>query len=220
MQPTYVPVWMRKPVAAARRRQAARRDRGGRLPARVARDRRARDPRRRLSWTSTRSRSPASGTARSRPAPTRSTARRIRPTAAGSGATWSSAIYFADSEPTAWAEWYRALAEAAIPPGQALPRDLWRWGIDLPRVADLGDEAPRPVGLPPLAHAPAVAGVPGGRRAAARGGLARAGERVGGPSRGPHPVRVPHRARVAGATPVPPPRRVADPPVVPTGLRT
>ena len=47
------------------------------------------------------------------------------------------AIYFADSPATAWAEWYRALAEAAIPPAMALPRDLWQWEIDLPRVADV-----------------------------------------------------------------------------------
>ena len=47
------------------------------------------------------------------------------------------AIYFADSPATVWAEWYRWLAEAAIPPAMALPRDLWQWEIDLPRVADV-----------------------------------------------------------------------------------
>jgi RES domain-containing protein len=46
-------------------------------------------------------------------------------------------LYFADSPETAWAEWYRWLAEAGIPPTQALPRDLWRWDVALPRVADL-----------------------------------------------------------------------------------
>jgi hypothetical protein len=50
------------------------------------------------------------------------------------------ALYFADSEQTAWAEWYRYLAEAALPPKQGLPRDLWRWEISLPDVADLSDE--------------------------------------------------------------------------------
>jgi hypothetical protein len=50
------------------------------------------------------------------------------------------AMYLADSESTAWAEWYRAL-----------PRDLWRWEVDLPRVADLSTGAQRArVGLPPL----------------------------------------------------------------------
>jgi RES domain-containing protein len=63
-------------------------------------------------------------------------------------------LYFADSEETAWAEWYRALAEFAIPPDRQMPRDLWRWQVDVQRVADLSDAdrlaaaglaAPRPV---------------------------------------------------------------------------
>jgi RES domain-containing protein len=52
----------------------------------------------------------------------------------------SDALYFADSPDTAWAEWYRQLAEAALPPLEGLPRDLWRWRIDLERVADLREE--------------------------------------------------------------------------------
>jgi RES domain-containing protein len=47
------------------------------------------------------------------------------------------ALYFADSDETAWAEWYRALAELAIPPDRQMPRDLWRWEIDAVGVADL-----------------------------------------------------------------------------------
>jgi hypothetical protein len=43
------------------------------------------------------------------------------------------ALYFADSEETVWAEWYRYLAEAALPPRRGLPRDLWRWEISLRR---------------------------------------------------------------------------------------
>jgi RES domain-containing protein len=62
------------------------------------------------------------------------------------------ALYLADSEETAWAEWYRHLAEAGIPPNLALPRRLWRWQVDT-EVADLrtpeqlgrvGLEAPSP----------------------------------------------------------------------------
>lgn len=62
-------------------------------------------------------------------------------------------IYFADTEQTAWAEWYRALAEFAIPPDRQMPRDLWRWDVAVDRVADLstadrlaavGLPAPRP----------------------------------------------------------------------------
>lgn len=63
------------------------------------------------------------------------------------------AMYFADDEQTAWAEWYRALAEFAIPPERQMPRDLWRWQVDVDRIADLSDaerlaavglSAPRP----------------------------------------------------------------------------
>ncbi|MHB2024808.1 MAG: hypothetical protein ACYCO3_16065 [Mycobacteriales bacterium] len=38
-------------------------------------------------------------------------------------------MYFAEDEACVWAEWYRHLAEAAVPPASALPRDLWRWLI-------------------------------------------------------------------------------------------
>jgi RES domain-containing protein len=48
-------------------------------------------------------------------------------------------MYFADDEPTAWAEWYRVLAEFAIPPDRHMPRDLWRWQVSAQRVADLSD---------------------------------------------------------------------------------
>lgn len=63
-------------------------------------------------------------------------------------------LYFADGEQTAWAEWYRALAEFAIPPERQMPRDLWRWQVDVGEVADLSDadrlaaaglDAPRPM---------------------------------------------------------------------------
>lgn len=61
------------------------------------------------------------------------------------------ALYLADSEPTVWAEWYRALAEAGIPPNAQMPRDLWTWDVDPhPRVADLSTiERLRRVGLGP-----------------------------------------------------------------------
>jgi RES domain-containing protein len=47
------------------------------------------------------------------------------------------AIYLADDEQTAWAEWYRALAEIAMPPTHGMPRDLWRWTIAVGEIADL-----------------------------------------------------------------------------------
>jgi hypothetical protein len=34
------------------------------------------------------------------------------------------AIYLADEEPTAWAEWYRGIAELGLPPTRVMPRDL------------------------------------------------------------------------------------------------
>ena len=60
------------------------------------------------------------------------------------------ALYFADSEATAWAEWYRALAQLAIPPDRQMPRDLWRWDIDVDQVADLSKaEELASIGLTP-----------------------------------------------------------------------
>ena len=40
-----------------------------------------------------------------------------------------------------WAEWYRGLAEAGIPPMEQLPRHVWRYRLSSLEVADLGDEA-------------------------------------------------------------------------------
>jgi RES domain len=126
------------------------------------------------------------------------------------------AIYFADTPETVWAEWYRALAEAAIPPAMALPRDLWQWDIDLPRVADAAQ-----LDLPPLAPTrrqwPQFQAVgeqlfADGWPALVSASAARSEGRV---------LCVFRTARIVpGATPLPPPERVNDPPVVPTGLRT
>ena len=46
------------------------------------------------------------------------------------------ALYLADTEETAWAEWYRHLAERMIPPLAQMPRELWTWQVDV-EVADL-----------------------------------------------------------------------------------
>ena len=51
------------------------------------------------------------------------------------------AAYLAEDEACVWAEWYRHLAEAAIPPARALPRDLWCYQITELQVADLSDAA-------------------------------------------------------------------------------
>jgi hypothetical protein len=132
------------------------------------------------------------------------------------------ALYFADSEPTAWAEWYRALAEAALPPSQSLPRDLWRWRIALPRVADLGDdERLARVNLAPLAPTrmqwPAFQAV--GEALHAAGWPAVVSASAARPEGRTLCVFRTARA-IPGATPERPPVTVPEPPPVPTGLRT
>jgi RES domain len=58
------------------------------------------------------------------------------------------AVYLGDAPETVWAEWYRHLAEAAVPPEQRLPIELWEWKVDV-RVADLSNDARlERVGLP------------------------------------------------------------------------
>lgn len=47
------------------------------------------------------------------------------------------AVYLADSAQTAWAEWYRWLAEFALAPRVGLPRDLWRAEVAIEAVVDL-----------------------------------------------------------------------------------
>ena len=49
------------------------------------------------------------------------------------------ALYLADCEETAWAEWYRHLAERAISPLAQMPRELWTWQVDV-EVANLSTE--------------------------------------------------------------------------------
>ena len=62
-------------------------------------------------------------------------------------------MYLADSTPTAWAEWYRGLAEAAQPPQDGLPRDLYKIAVSLERVVDLSSERARgALGLPRLSR--------------------------------------------------------------------
>jgi RES domain-containing protein len=61
------------------------------------------------------------------------------------------ALYLADSPGTAWAEFYRALAEQAVPPDRLMPRDLWSYRVELGDVADLSSrEALRQLGLPDI----------------------------------------------------------------------
>jgi hypothetical protein len=60
-------------------------------------------------------------------------------------------LYVAQDPDTVWAEWYRALAELGEPPDAWLPRDLWKFTLNLQRVADLTIPAAlRSLGLPDL----------------------------------------------------------------------
>jgi hypothetical protein len=58
-------------------------------------------------------------------------------------------LYVAQDSDTVWAEWYRALAELGEAPEERLPRDLWKFRLNLQRVADLSTRAAlRSLGLP------------------------------------------------------------------------
>lgn len=132
------------------------------------------------------------------------------------------AIYLADEEQTAWAEWYRLLAEAALPPTHGMPRDLWRWTIAVSDVADLGTpEKLARLGLP----------APKPSRSA-WAAYQEVGEQLH--RNGCNGVLYPSAARprhhalclfrdgilIQGAEPVRPPITHRDPPALPRGLRT
>jgi RES domain-containing protein len=132
------------------------------------------------------------------------------------------ALYLADSPETAWAEWYRHLAEIAMPPLEALPRDLWRWDVDLEQVADLrppgalsalGLPAPRPTrrDWPPFQRV--------GEALHASGWPALVAPSAARPSGRVLCVFRPV-ARPGGIEPYSPPKRVADPPAPPRGMTT
>jgi hypothetical protein len=50
-------------------------------------------------------------------------------------------FYLADSKETAWAEWYRQIDELALRPADQLPRDLWRFEVEVDGIADLRGES-------------------------------------------------------------------------------
>jgi RES domain-containing protein len=132
------------------------------------------------------------------------------------------ATYFADSEQTVWAEWYRALAERAVPPAMWLPCDLWGFEVDLEEVADLSIERRlRAAGLdPPRPNRrtwPPYQAV--GEQLAAEGA---SGLVAPSASRPEGLVLCLFRGedRPAGVSPSGRPRRIAEPPVPPRGLHT
>jgi hypothetical protein len=131
-------------------------------------------------------------------------------------------LYFADCEATAWAEWYRYLAEAAMAPKQGLPRDLWRWEISLPQVADLSDDDRLArAGLPALEPSrrqwPTFQ--PVGEALHGEGWHALVSASAARPE-GQTLCVFRKATRVPGTRPLPPPTTVTEPPTVPTGMRT
>jgi RES domain-containing protein len=144
-----------------------------------------------------------------------------------SGGRWQrgetvAAIYLADEEPTAWAEWYRVLAELALSPTHGMPRDLWRWTVAMNNIADLSTAAK-------LARLDLPMPSPSRRTWPP---FQAAGEHLH--SKGYSGVLYPSAARpehqalclfretvaVSGAEPVRPPTTYRDPPPPPPGLRT
>lgn len=132
------------------------------------------------------------------------------------------ALYLADEPDTAWAEWYRWLAEHGLRPSAGLPRDLWRIALRLGRVADL--RAERTLGSLGLGRPrPTRADWPA---------FQAAGERLAGA--GYEGLLAPSAARPGGVVlcvfwppaatariaPLGKPERIDEPPVPPRGLRT
>jgi RES domain-containing protein len=133
------------------------------------------------------------------------------------------ALYFANSEETAWAEWYRFLAEAGLPPKMALPRDLWEWRIELDGIVDLSSEDRlAAVGLP-MPEPGRIQWPPFqtlGERlhgAGHRGLLAPSAAR---PKEGRVLCLFREEERIDGTEPLPPPKTFAEPPQVPRGMTT
>lgn len=132
------------------------------------------------------------------------------------------ALYLADSEETAWAEWYRHLAELGVPPNQQMPRRIWQWDVDV-RVADLSTPARLErvgLGVPtPGRHTwPTFQGVGERLWKEGWGGLlapsaARPKGKVLGLFREPN-------EKIDGVRPAGRGRRIDDPPAPPTGMTT
>jgi RES domain-containing protein len=131
-------------------------------------------------------------------------------------------LYLAQDPETVWAEWYRALAEIGLAPDTRLPRDLWRFSVNLRRVADLSRPAAlRAIGLahprPDRAQWPAFQDV--GAQLAAhgfQGVLFRSSARPAGLC-----VCVfASDDRFLGVVPAGSPERIIAAPVPPRGMRT
>jgi len=132
-------------------------------------------------------------------------------------------MYLADSAETVWAEWYRFLAEFGLRPSHQLPRDLWRWEVSIPEVADLRT-------LASLDRAGLMSLRPGrddwpkcqtvGERLFGEGWRGMIAPSVSRPENGRVLCIFRTEERVNGLNPVPPPEVHLEPPIPPTGMRT
>lgn len=140
-------------------------------------------------------------------------------------------FYLAGDERTAWAEWYRSLAELGVPPMRQMPRDLWRFAVDAERIADLsGAGRLSAVGLPPPAptreqweryQAVGEALASDGWAGVLYPSAARASEAgFAGEAGGAALCLFRRAAGIAGVEPLDPPERHDEPPAPPVGLRT
>jgi len=132
------------------------------------------------------------------------------------------ALYFAQEEETAWAEWYRGLAERGMPPEMGLPRDLWRYAIQVDDIVDLSTEEAlaghglqRPV--PTQRQWPAFQRV--GESLCKRGAKGILYESAAQAGRQALCVFV-TEASIAGIRPIPPPRTFDSAPPMPPRTRT
>lgn len=131
------------------------------------------------------------------------------------------AVYLAESQATVWAEWYRHLAEAGLPPAETLPVELWRWRVDV-TLADLSTEdrlarVGLPLPRPGRTSWPAFQAI--GEelwRAGSRGLVAPSAAR----SAGLVLCLLRTEQELHGITAKPPPQTLTDAPVPPTGMTT
>jgi RES domain-containing protein len=131
------------------------------------------------------------------------------------------ALYLADSEETAWAEWYRHLAERAIPPLAQMPRELWTWEVNV-EVADLStDQGLAAVGLHrPTPHRGEWSAYQRVGEQAAAEGWAGLLAQSAAHSDGSVLCLFRRKDGIRGASVLSPSRPIAEPPPPPQGLRT
>lgn len=130
-------------------------------------------------------------------------------------------MYLASDADTCWAEWYRRLAEDAIAPLDALPRDLWRFAVALDGVAALDSDVRLARGLhaPSPSRADWLAYQAVGERLCAEGHAGVLFASAARPAGRALCVFRPGRA-LPGMRATPPAVRQSAPPVPPRGLRT